>query len=129
MGKIFRNAMQTPDGTIIESFHRHDYVSHKDANGETYVVDGGVDYLRRSVNPNNPAEDLSIHEIEGDHKHNRQHFRWGTFGKDGAGHFRRIALMDLSTSHINAILETQKHIEDDTKALFEEEIKYRAKNK
>jgi len=125
MSKILRNAMRTPDGTVIESFFRHDYVTHKDANGETYMVDGGMDYLRRTVMRESKTEDLSIFAIDGDHEHNRQYFRWGTYGKNGDEAHRLIFLMDMSTNHINAILETQDHIEADTRALFEEEIKYR----
>ena len=124
MSRIFYNAMKTPDGTIIESLHRHDYVSHEDANGETYVVDGGVDYLRRSVNPNAPAEDLSTYEVEDDHEHNRQYFRWGTYGKDGDEPFRQVFLMDMSTNHIKAILRTQV-LSQRVSSLFTEELKYR----
>ncbi len=47
---IIRNALKTPDGTIIESKHVHDYVEYTDANGEVYFVDGGTNYLRRSAN-------------------------------------------------------------------------------
>ena len=126
---IFRNALKTPDGTIIESLHRHDYVSHKDANGETYVVDGGTSYLRRSMNENNPAEDLSVYSIENNHEHNRQYFRWATYGKNGDEPLRQVFLMDMSTNHINAVLETQHQIQKDVRELFEEEIKYRVKNK
>ena len=39
---LVRNAMRTPDGTIIRSRHRHDYVTHKDANGSEYMLDGGL---------------------------------------------------------------------------------------
>jgi len=44
--KIVLNRIKTPDGTILTSYHRHNYVSHID-NGELYAVDGGNDYLRR----------------------------------------------------------------------------------
>ena len=45
--QIIYNAIKTPDGTIISSHHRHDFVTHKDKNGKTYGVDGGQSYLRR----------------------------------------------------------------------------------
>lgn len=47
MSNILKNAIKTPDGTIIESKHRHDFVSYTDKNGKYYAVDGGLDYLRR----------------------------------------------------------------------------------
>lgn len=57
---ITRNAIQTPDGTIIESFFRHDYVSHLDKNGNTYMVDGGLDYLKRG----GPNDYVELAEVE-----------------------------------------------------------------
>lgn len=44
---IILNQIQTPDGTILTSHHRHDFVGHTDANGKFYAVDGGRDYLKR----------------------------------------------------------------------------------
>ena len=41
--------MRTPDGTILESKHRHDYVTHLDANGKEYMLDGGLAYVRSSA--------------------------------------------------------------------------------
>jgi len=121
MSRLLRNAMKTPDGTIIESRSQHDYVVHQDANGDTYMVDGGLAYLRRSLNKI-PAEDLSVED--GDHEHNRQHFTWGTYGKDGDQPLRYVPLMDLSTNHIKAILRTQI-LDSFRKDLFTEELKYR----
>ena len=47
---ILNSRMRTPDGTILESKHRHDYVTHTDANGKEYMLDGGLDYVRCSAN-------------------------------------------------------------------------------
>ena len=47
---LIRNAMMCPDGTIIESKHRHDYQVHK-IGDDKYVVDGGLDYIKRSHPP------------------------------------------------------------------------------
>lgn len=44
--KLILNSIKTPDGTILISRHRHDFVSHVDANGQTYFLDGGNDYRR-----------------------------------------------------------------------------------
>jgi hypothetical protein len=47
--RIILNQIKTPDGTLLKSMHRHDYVKYTDANGLDYMVDGGHDYLRRIV--------------------------------------------------------------------------------
>lgn len=123
---ILRNAIRTPDGTVIESRHRHDYVTHTDANGHTYMVDGGLDYLRRG-GPDDYV-DLSVDADPDDHEFCRTHFMWGTYGKNGDEPYRKIALRDMSTGHINAVLRTQSHISYDVRRLFENELMYRERN-
>lgn len=123
---ILKNAIRTPDGTVIESKHRHDYVTHLDANGKTYMVDGGRDYFRRSAHGD--EEDLSIDADPDDHEFCRQHFTWGTYGKDGKQPFRKVALADMSTGHVKAVLRTQAHISCDVRRLFENELMYRERN-
>lgn len=47
--KIIQNAIATPDGTMLNSLHG--LVSHNDnVNGLFYFVDGGLSYIRRSMN-------------------------------------------------------------------------------
>ena len=126
MSLILKNSIRTPDGTVLESWHRHDFVSHTDANGKNYFVDGGRDYLRRSANGD--EECLSIMADADDHEFCRQHFMWGTYGKDGKQPFHRVALADMSTEHVKAVLRTQTQISYDVRRLFENELMYRERN-
>ncbi len=57
--RLVLSQIRTPDGTILRSMHVHDYVTHIDKNGETYMLDGGNDYQRRSINKIE-AEDISV---------------------------------------------------------------------
>lgn len=47
--EMIYSAMLCPDGHLLESLHRHMYVTHN-YNGREYSLDGGTDYIRRSVN-------------------------------------------------------------------------------
>lgn len=124
---IIRNAVLTPDGTYLRSYHRHDYVQHEDKfTGETYIVDGGNDYLRRSINTT-PAEDLTVYLSDPFHVV-REAFVWKSYGKnyehlpDGI----YIPLFWMETDHIRAILETQKQIKGNfVEMLFKKELVYR----
>ena len=74
--KIILNSIRTPDGTVLISRHRHDFQSYLDkVTGETYIVDGGLDYLRRSVN-SVPATDLSVFSNDPFYKI-RKNLYWG----------------------------------------------------
>ena len=95
---IIRNAIKTPDGTVLVSKHRHDYVSHADTNGETYFVDGGIFYQRISVN-RVPAEDLSVYS-DAPHEIKRAAFYWNSAKGP-------ILLKDLENDHLAAIITTQ----------------------
>lgn len=121
----FTNKIQTPDGTVIESTHIHDYKTHEDeVSGEVYMTDGLGPYVRRTVNIV-PYVDLSV-TTESSHEEIREVFTWGTYGKDGKQPRTEVKLKDMQTEHIEAILLTQKHIfgtyvED----LFINELEYR----
>lgn len=121
--RLLVNGMRTPDGTEIFSRNRHDYKVHLDKNGEEYMVDGGLDYQRRSVNKE-PAEDLSVY-VDEDHEINREYMTWGSYGPNGDQPLKIRKLRDLDTDHIHAILRTQTHLPEWKRELFEEEIRTR----
>lgn len=100
--ELIRNAIRTPDGTVLESIHRHDYKTHTDANGKTYMVDGGLDYIRRACHGdevNLCLNDDQPHEVQ------RDVLTWGTHGKDGDQPYKRIKIADMETEHIEAVLD------------------------
>jgi hypothetical protein len=123
MRRLLVNAIITPDGTHLESLHRHDYRSHVDDNGETYSVDGGSEYIRRSVN-NIPATDACVYSDDG-HSKIREAFKWGTYGRTGSDPFERKKLSELSDAHILAILDSQKQLSPEIKKVFYDELTYR----
>lgn len=123
---IIRNAILTPDGTYLRSYHVHDYKEHKDTvTGEIYIVDGGNHYLRRSIN-DVPAEDLTVY-LDDNFEVVRMAFVWKSYGKNGEypqGIY--IALCDMTDEHIENILRTQHHVKYTyIEKLLLEELVYR----
>lgn len=123
MKTLLVNAIITPDGTRLESLHRHDYQTHIDANGEEYMIDGGLDYVRRSINKQ-PAIDAFVYTDDG-HDVIREQFLWGTYGKNGDQPLQMKPLKSLDKEHIEAILKTQTHLKDHIRKVFEDELEYR----
>lgn len=125
--KLIQNAIKTPDGTILKSRTRWDYLAYTDAiTGETYMVDGGTDYLRRSVNTT-PATELSVYEGEA-FLDVREKLLWKTYGKNYEllPEGKYLILKDMLTDHICAILETQKHLEGTwVQQCFKDELNFR----
>lgn len=123
------NAVRTPDGTVLHSTHGWDYKEHLDAiTGETYMVDSGNSmYYRRSINEV-PAVDISVTTCS-PFKEQRKVFLWGTYGVDGMVPRTQIALCDMSTLHIEAVLRTQSRIKDTyVEELMQNELEYRLLN-
>lgn len=120
--RLIHSAIQTPDGTIIESRHRHDYKTYEDANGKTYMIDGGIDYIRCSINGD---EKFILSCLEDGIEAYRKLVTWGTYGPNGDQpiHYKKLAEMD--DDHIEAILETQTRIHPHMKVALQEELKYR----
>ena len=127
MDKILRNRMRTPDGTILESKHRHDYVTHLDANGKEYMLDGGLDYVRSSANGD--EEFLTVYQDD-PHEDIRGVVKWGTYGKNGDETLVHVTIADMSTEHLQACLETQKAtMYPAMYSVMQDELEYRDANK
>ena len=123
MSKILINKIQTPDGTVLVSRHRHNCVTYTDENGLEYMVDGGNDYLRRTMHQEHPHKELSV-TTDDDHETIRDNFEWGTYEVDGNQPLRWVLLKDMSTDHIEAILKNCNNVSNYMQVL-EHELKYR----
>lgn len=122
--RLLRNAIKTPDGTILESHNRHDYIEYEDTiSGETYIVDGGLDYIRRSVNLSQP-EVLDLYEND-PHEKIREGFSWGSYGPNGDQPLHYIFLKDMTTEHINAIIDNGYARAPFIRKVFGDELEYR----
>jgi hypothetical protein len=104
---IVYNAIQTPDGTILQSKNRHDYVDYTDKNGQYYSVDGGLDYLKRSYDKDDFIElsktfkDCTLDDCT-------KYLNWGqNYDKDMNKLPKTIfkPICELTTDHIEAILK------------------------
>ena len=122
---MIRNAMRTPDGTILRSRHRHDYVTHTDANGNEYMLDGGIDYVRCSANGD---EEMLVVTLAEPHEEVREACEWGTYGINGDQPLSYIKLCDMNTNHINAVLEHVPSINTAIKTAMQNELEYRNDN-
>ena len=120
---LIRNALRTPDGTVLQSRHRHDYVTHTDANGKTYMLDGGLAYVRCSANGD---EEHLIVTLEDTHEVIREACDWGTYGINGDQPLAYIKLCDMTTDHIEAVLKNVPSINAGIKIAFETELEFRS---
>ncbi len=125
--RLVLNRIKTPDGTILTSYHRHDYVTHVDANGKTYMVDGGLEYARRNLHKDHPYEELSVY-TDTPFEQIREVFQWGTYGKNQDQPLKWIPLSTMTNEHIEAIFDNG---DGGSKAreLMELEISYRKHTK
>ena len=125
MSTLVYNAIRTPDGTVLESRHRHDYVTYQDKNGKEYMVDGGLEYTRRNFHADAPYEDLSVYTTDG-HDRVREVVKWGTYGINGDQPLTHILLKDMNTEHIEACLDNVPSMHPAYKESFKEELKLRS---
>ena len=126
--QIIYSAWKTPDGTLLHSRHRHDYCEHFDSvSKEWYILDGGTDYIRCSINTV-PPEDLTLY-ADDPHEKIREVFVWKYYGKNFSQPEGVYTLLkDLSCEHIEAILETQTHLPEYILDMFRNEQLFRKEN-
>lgn len=125
--KILVNRIQTPDGTILTSRHVHDYQTHIDKNGLEYMVDGGLEYLRRTVHGNAPYIELSVYDTD-PFVIIRQQYERGTRGKDGKEPLHWIALCNMEDDHLKACIQyNEEHGwgKELATELYRKELEYR----
>ena len=122
MSVILSSKMKTPDGTILESAFRHDYVTHTDANGKEYMLDGGCDYVRCSANGD---EEMLTVTSDDSHEVLREVVKWGTYGKQGDETLVHVKIADMSTQHLQACLDTQKTMRPALYKVMQDEVEYR----
>lgn len=126
--QIVCNRVRTPDGTMLYSRHRHDYFCYIDDNGHEYSVDGGLDYLKRSYSDRAPPpQELSVYSTD-PHEVIREAFAWGSRGVNGDQPVMYLTLNVMATEHIQAILDTQRHITTAIRKVFQDELEYRKQN-
>jgi len=123
VAKLVKNCLETPDGTMLYSRSRHDYKTYLDANGKTYMIDGGLDYVRCSANG-----DEIHHCVWDDDPFDkvRKAVEWGTYGINGDQPLRWVRLCDMETDHINAVLKNVPSIGDSYARAFRLELELRA---
>ena len=122
---IVSNRIKTPDGTILISRHRHDFVGYTDkVTGGYYAVDGGHEYTKRCFDGR--YEELTVYDTD-NFELIRNTMEWGTYGIKGDQPLQYRTLCHMSNSHIAAIVKTQLHIPEWAKKIFKKELTYRAK--
>jgi len=116
---------ETPDGTVLQCKHRHDYHQHTDkVTGEIYMIDGLGYYTRSNVNVV-PAE-YTVVTLDTPHEFARHFVMWGTRGKSGDQPLKYISVASMETAHIEAILDTQFRIAAELREFLKRELNFRS---
>jgi hypothetical protein len=119
---LIRNALKTPDGTTVESLHRYDFQSYKDANGRTYSTGGGLTNCIR--NGLKDVVDLNLYDNE-PHSVQREVIRWGTSELGGDKALTWVPIRDMDSCQIERVLKYGSSCEVRTSCMVNE-LKHRA---
>jgi hypothetical protein len=124
------NMIQTPDGTMLQSHHRHDFKTYIDQNGSEYMVDGGLEYLRRNDIPEAPYIERSLYSDDSYELIRKYHSRGGR-GKDGKQPLTWVPLCEMSDDWLKNCIEynLERNLEDAISTiLYQKELDYRKNN-
>jgi len=124
---LIASLMICPDGTILQSKHRHDYVEYTDKEGNYYMLDGGLDYVKYSDGKGRGILEFiyNIDRIE----IIREHMYWGrnyNSKKELLPQTEWILLKYISDDHLDALLVYLK--DKKFSDVFEKEKQYRDGN-
>ena len=123
--QLIYNAIKTPDGTVLVSYHRHDYKTHIDDNKEKYMIDGGLEYIRTSVNKI-PAESLAVYDDEPFTKI-REFMHRGGRGTDGKQPLEYVKLSEMNDDWVKAVIKYEEELRPNNRFLkfYRQEKEYR----
>lgn len=126
--EIVVNAIITPDGTRLQSKHRHDFVMYSDKNGNSYGVDGGCAYLKRTYTTPD-YKDVSLY-TDDPIEEIRKFFYRGGYGKDTKGKYREVLLQDMSDDWVKNVIdcENEHHPGHYLTQIYKTELNYRKIN-
>lgn len=122
------NSIRTPDGTILTSRGRHDFVCHDDTvTGTKYCIDGGLEYRRYL--PGGVYVDLSVYSDDPFEKI-REGLERGGRGKNFDKDFQWYKLKDMNDNWLAELIlwleENQPN--NKYKKYYLQEIEYRKEN-
>lgn len=105
--KIIQNAVRILDGgkfVYLRSEHRHHYNTYELENGESFAVDGGCEYFRRSFSENAKkyVDDYSL-TTESTFGEVCEKLLWGSRGKSGNEPLLVCPFKELTKEHLIAI--------------------------
>jgi hypothetical protein len=102
---IVANLMLCPDGTVIQSKHRHDFVEYTDKEGNYFMIDGGLSYQRYS-NESGKGTPIIV-KSDDDITLIREWMYWGKNydeNKNLLPETEWVKLKDIDDNHLNALI-------------------------
>ena len=125
--ELLHNSIQCPDGTILVSRSRHNFVAHTQEDGRGYFTDGGLSYNRVGYS-DEEFIDLCVYSDD-DHTKIREHFDWGSYGINGDEPLKYILLKDITEGHLDALIDYCKTgYPSKILKVFKDEKEYRNNN-